>query len=76
MDKNINSSIRVEISKEKLWFKDKNNIGKAIVDNLGYVKIFTNEDFYRGWASHKSCATSPLSFWHPASKEEVLALLI
>lgn len=42
MDKNINSSIRVEISKEKLWFKDKNNIGKAIVDNLGYVKIFTD----------------------------------
>lgn len=28
MDKNITSSIRVEISKEKLWFKDKNNMVK------------------------------------------------
>lgn len=63
--------------KDLEWYEKESNIGKAIIDNKGFVKVFTEMDFNKGYTYHSNnYTTSPLSYWKPATKEDLFKLLM
>lgn len=58
------------------WYEKESNIGKAIINKFGFICIFNKSNFYSGYASSESGSTSPLSYWKPATKEDLFKLLM
>jgi len=61
---------------KKPWYEDESNLGKLIVAPCGFIKLFIKGDFYNGFSFNEKGISNPIKYYRPATKEEILTLLI